>query len=146
MFNVERSFANLLYQKFIFGKVYAVKAIAPEIDVSPSTLYDYIHGRLTFPPDKIPLLYKATGDWDFIRFFVEDSDLAVIRKLLANPSGEQIIMQGLTVCDLSGQVAAEIKTAMADNRLTRQERKDIVKRIKPLIHTLAALEKDLEKE
>lgn len=146
MFNVERSFANLLYQKFIFNKVYAVKAIAPEIDVSPSTLYDYIHGRLTFPPDKIPLLYKATGDWDFIRFFVEDTDLAVIRKLLANASGEQITMQGLTVADLAGQVAAAIKTAMEDQKLEKREKKDIKEHIKPLIHTLMALDKDLNEK
>lgn len=121
MFNIERSFANLLYSKMIFEKRYSVKQLAPELDVSPSTLYDYVHGRLTFPPDKIPLLYKATDDEDFLKFFLEGTDLILIQMPDVKPVGRMIAIQGLGVMHLAGKVAGEIKNAVEDGHVDRAE-------------------------
>ncbi len=143
MFNIDRSFQNLLYQKFIFQKVYTIKLVAPELDVAPSTLYDYCSGKLNFPPDKITALYMATGDMDFIRFFTEATDLEVIKPLSTQVVGGSIAKQGLEIMEFAGKVGGEIKKSLDDDKLNDDEKSAIHGRIQPLLQTLLSLDASL---
>lgn len=67
-----QGFASLLYVMFVLEKRYAVKEVAPQLDVSPSTLYDYVRGARVFPPDLIAPLYNATNDRRVLAFFLDE--------------------------------------------------------------------------
>jgi hypothetical protein len=75
----------------------SIKAVAPELDVSPSTLYDYCAGRLTFPPDLVASRYRATRDRRVLDFFADE--LGVVWFELPECAGEvgrEILDQALT--------------------------------------------------
>lgn len=67
-----QGFASLLYVVFCIEKAHRVDDVAPQLDVSPSTFYDYISGRRVFPPDLIAPLYLATRERRFLAFFLDE--------------------------------------------------------------------------
>jgi len=69
------AFQFFLYKTFVLDKKYDVRETAQKIGESASTFYNYIDAVSYCPPDIIPRLYNATGDIDFLDFFVKDTDM-----------------------------------------------------------------------
>lgn len=78
-----KGFQSLLYYKFHITPKYDVKKVADDINISPSTLYKYISGELSFPPDLLQPLLKSTTDLDFLYFFTSGMDFVLLDKAKA---------------------------------------------------------------
>jgi hypothetical protein len=70
-----QGFASLLYVVFVLEKGHRVDRVAPQLDVAPSTLYEYIRGTRVFPPDLLAPLYLATRERRFLAFFLDECDV-----------------------------------------------------------------------
>ena len=122
-------FQSLLYYVFVFEKKYRVDETAEAMGISPQTLYDYIEGRRYFPPDLVPRIYKATKEYRFLEFFLKPCGLVAIEPSRSTPTTRDILLQIISCAKEHGDVMAEVKKALEDGVVTRQELKALEKEI-----------------
>lgn len=122
-------FQSLLYYVFIFEKKHRVDETADKMGISPQTLYDYIEGRRYFPPDLISRLYNATKDYRFLEFFLKPCGLVAVEKAKAEPAVRDVLLQIVACAKEHGDVMAEVKKALEDGVITKQELKVLEKEI-----------------
>ncbi len=124
-------FQSLLYYKFIIEKLYRVDETAKKMGVPVSTLYHWIEGETTFPPDMIAPLYNATGDSEFIDYFLRETNLrAVPRNGTEKSAG--LLEEALDVGVAVGHLSEEIKQALHDGYVCEREKERIERAIESL--------------
>ena len=64
-------FQTVLYYVFLIEKAFRVDEVAKRMGIRPGTLYSYIEGKRTFPPDRIPDLYRATFERRFLAVLLD---------------------------------------------------------------------------
>lgn len=117
-----QGFASLLYVAFVIEKRYRVDEVAPLLDVSPSTLYDYISGRRIFPPDLIAPLYNATKDRRFLALFLDECGCTFTE--LPEPEAcidETVLAEAIRAQEEFTDVLRATREALRDDRVDRRE-------------------------
>jgi hypothetical protein len=116
------------------------KSIASSLGVSYSTFDNWIRGYVSFPPDRIPDLVRATGDDRFLRFILNPLGLDYYEKPNGKNSSRLSIEQHqLLIFILGGKIAEEIRRAFADRKLTEEEKKKVRERVDQEIRALVEL-------
>lgn len=132
-------FANLLYRKFISpGETgISVVDIANRLGEDPATFYKYCSAGRTFPPEKVGLLYNATGDIEFVETILDGTHLEAIKRLEPN-AGEQRGLEKETIDIMTavGTVTGDIQKAHEDGRLSDIERRRIERDLNQAIREL----------
>lgn len=124
-----QGFASVLYVVFIVEKKFRVDAIAPQLDVSPSTLYEYIRGSRVFPPDLIAPLFRATRERRFLSFFLDEAEV-VFHELPACSEGPDVELFRSAV-HANEEFIGYMKSVMgslSDGRVDRRELVEIERR------------------
>ena len=116
------------------------KSLAADLGVPYSTFDNWLRGLVSFPPDRIPDLVRATGDDRFLRFILDPLGLDYYEKPNGkNKSRLSIEQHQLLVFILGGKIAEEIRRAFADRKLTEEEKKKVRERIDQEIRALVEL-------
>ena len=123
-----QGFQSLLYLKFINEKLYRVEDVARKIGTSSSTLYNYIEGISTFPPDLIAPLYNATGDIDFLIFITKDTDKRLTHRE-ATAGEKHVIEETLDVAASAGDLVKKVQLALKDGHISVSEAKRILRTV-----------------
>ena len=121
------------------------KSLAADLGVPYSTLDNWVRGLVSFPPDKIPDLIRATRDDRFLRFILDPLGLDYYEKPNGKNSSRLSIEQlQLLVFILGGKIAEEIRRSLDDGspggrKLTEEEKKKVWERIDQEIRALVEL-------
>lgn len=138
-----QGFQNLLYFNLIYQKRARVEDIARSLGLSASTLYGYIEGKSTFPPDLIAPLYAATGDISYLTFILNDTDMRLIPRERADGK-KSILEEVLDVAASHGDIVRKIQEALDnDGEIDERERRRIFRVITANFKELEDLRKCL---
>lgn len=120
-----KGFQSVLYHKLIYRKEHDVQSVAQKMGVSASALYAYAEGERTFPPDLIPALYLATGDEEFLQFFLQGTGFVLSRLPGSGQASPDLRTEVLEVMGAVGTLAETVNAALADKAISEQEALDI---------------------
>ena len=122
---ITNDFQSLLYQKFIGGNSeHCVKQIAPELDLAPSTLYEYCRGKQRFPIELLGQLVQATGDPQFIEVFLKDTYYVINSVPVVTDIIDHTIAM-LKNMKRFGDLADTYEKSIADGVIDRREKNEI---------------------
>ena len=132
-----KGFPALLYYHLIHSGKHRIEEVARKVGVSASALYKHAEGEINFPPDLIPNLYNATGEKDFVDFLVKGTDQMLTPRPGAKSDGRSLELETLDVTSEVGELAAHIRKAIEDGRVSEIE-------IRQIERTLNALQREVE--
>ncbi len=115
-----KGFQSLLYYKFITEKAFRVEEVARGLGISPATLYNYIEGRSTFPPDLLAQLFNLTGEREFLNFIVNDTPVRLVERNGAKAT-RGVLDETLDVSVAVGQLTGHVQKALADGHISELE-------------------------
>ncbi len=133
-------FSALLYVNFIIKKKYRVDAIAKEMQIATDTLYRYIRGENVMPADRIVDLAVATRDIDYLEFFCEPAGYLPVTKAKATLCDASREKEEINLSILHGRTIESIEQAFKDGVITKQEYKEIHRRLAELQRAAAELD------
>ena len=137
-------FQSLLYFKVIHSKLYRVEDVARKMGESPATLYGYIEGKATFPPDLIGPLYNATRDQDFLNFILNDTDQMLAARQAAREV-RSVLEETLDVAAAAGGLSQLVQRAMADGDIDEVEARRVQRSINNVHRELEELARCVKK-
>ena len=142
--NIHKKFNDMLRYKIEQSETLSVKTLVENTGIPGRTWYNWISGDSTFPPDLIPLLYKITGDIDFLNFTLNSTDMMLTPRQVAD-GGKGLLEETLDASEALGHIVHEVREAMGDKKITPQEKKKILaaanvahKEIEDIIRSLDA--------
>ena len=139
-----QGFQSLLYFKFVHEKLFRVEDIAKAMGLSPSTLYNYLEGITTFPPDLIAPLYNATKDEGFLNFVTDDTDKRLVERD-APRHVKPVIEETLDMVGAAGALTEKINKSLVDGDINAAEKQKLLnaahKVFKELEELVACLKK-----
>ncbi|MCA0973435.1 phage regulatory CII family protein [Halomonas denitrificans] len=124
---------------------YGVKRLAYELDMSETRLYKKLDpdGAISLTLADFFRINRKLQDVQVVQPLLNDLDLVATRKAARDDDA--------TLFDLvinhqvaAGTVAQTVRDALADNRISAQERKEIRKAVRAEIDALTSLEAELE--
>ena len=116
-----RGFASLLYYNFIFTKKYRVDKIAEKMGIAADTLYRYIRGELTMPPDRVPDLVNSTGDTDYLQFFLGNTGFLAVPEVRIKLHKKSMKQIELDATILQGKLLEATELALEDGKIDTVE-------------------------
>jgi len=128
-------FQFFLYQIFLQEKRHDAQDVARKLGLPASTLYHWIEGENAFPVDMLAPLYNATHDIDFLNFILNDTDQMMLARKPAEVKGG-MLEETLDVAASTGMLVAEVQKALADKRLSVNDKKSIEKQINSAVKEL----------
>jgi len=128
-------FQFFLYQIFLQEKRHDAQDVARKLGLPASTLYHWIEGENAFPVDMLAPLYNVTQDYDFLNFILNDTDQMMIARKPAEVKGG-MLEETLDVAASTGMLVAEVQKALADKRLSVNDKKSIEKQINSAVKEL----------
>ena len=125
-----------LNQKFIgYKSEYCVKQVAPELDLAPSTFYEYCRGKQRFPIELLADLVRATGDPQFIEVFLKDTNF-IICQIPVIKDLDDHTRNMLSNMKRLGDLADAYNRSIEDNVIDKRERKELKQKSRELISEL----------
>jgi hypothetical protein len=132
----EIGFQHLLYTITVFEKKYPIGDLAQLMNINPSRLYSYTGGQQYFPPDLIPVLYRATVEYDRLQgrehqgemriwnFLMDSTSLEAVR-LDRSTDKDTIEKDLLDISRLTGKFIDLFQNYEKDDRFSELEKKDL---------------------
>lgn len=132
-----------LYEKLILSQRYSVEDLSRRMGIPASTLYNYIEGQSTCPPELISLFYNATKDPDFLNFIINDTDQILVSRKVGG-SGKSTLEVALDIASSTGQLVASVQKALKKGLMPNNSKKEIVKGINATQKNLEGLRRTIE--
>lgn len=126
------------------GPHYSIKAIAPELGLSPDCLTKYIRGDLTFPVYHIPALVNATRDRTILDYIV---DRCSGFRLEINIESDELNgeltdeIEALTIA--LGKLVEEKCSALKDKVLTEDEKHVLTARADSILDIAERIKREI---
>ena len=132
-----------LYEKLILSKDYNIEELSRRMGIPASTLYNYVEGQSTCPPELIQLFYNATKDPDFLSFIINDTDyILVLRK--AASSKKSTLEVTLDIASSTGQLISIVQKALKKGLIPNASKKEIITGINTIQKELEGLRRKIE--
>lgn len=127
-----KGWPSLLYYHLITSGKHDVAVVAAAMGISPSSLYKYAEGECNFSPDLIPRLYNATHEKEFLDFLVKGTDQMITPRPRAQATARALELETLDVTATVGELAAHVRRALEDGKLSEIELKQIERALNEL--------------
>lgn len=132
-----KGWPSLLYYHLIASGKHRIDEVAEKMGISPSSLYKYAEGECNFPPDLTARLYNATHEKEFLDYLVKSTDQMLTPRPGVCQNGRSLELETLDVTSAVGELAAHVRKAIEDGRVSEIEIRQIEK-------TLNALQREVE--
>ena len=133
-------FPSLLYVNFCIKKKYRVDETAKKMQIATDTLYRYVRGENTMPPDRIIDLIKATGDIEYLEFFSEPCGFIPINASSVSMTKAEREKHELHLAGCMGLAIEAIERAYEDGKVEKNEYEEI----RPLLSNVRRLAAELD--
>lgn len=134
-------FFELLKYKLIMCKEGpSVKECAEALGINQNTFYFYLNGSRSLPLERLDELVTFVDDPELLAWFGEGAGFSVYREQTYSGSEVLDLMKGVLATQRSEvDVVSSVVNALADGKVTRAEREQILVEIGDLSATLAEL-------
>jgi|GEM_PF-5190224 len=144
----ESELRDLFIRKFYGQTDYddkKVKEVAEKVGMTIWALYKIIDGTTYLKPELIPALFNATGDIDFINWYVDRCHgLKLIRIPLKTELNGSIADEIIKVGSEHGDLCQNYLNAMADGRIDEREKEQLLKDIQKQEFTLVKMREEIK--
>lgn len=136
--------ARFLYGKLVSpGGEITPRQVAGWLGMPLSTLYAYLEGARTPPPELFRQIHRVTGDRAYLEWFLVDTAYVLSEKPAGRATREDVRDMQLDAFPRFSDWLESITTAMRDGRLTGEELEAIRRQYDRVVSKMADLDNTL---